>query len=36
VLDLHYVEQHWLGLDLMILARTVPTVVAGRPPVRVA
>ncbi|MFF8844981.1 sugar transferase [Streptomyces sp. NPDC015127] len=36
VLDLHYVEQHWLGLDLMILVRTVPTAVAGRPPVRVA
>ncbi|MDQ1009486.1 lipopolysaccharide/colanic/teichoic acid biosynthesis glycosyltransferase [Streptomyces sp. V4I23] len=36
VLDLHYVEQHWLGLDLMILARTVPTALAGRPPVRVA
>ncbi|MBT2368110.1 sugar transferase [Streptomyces sp. ISL-10] len=36
VLDLHYVEQHWLGLDLMILARTVPAAVAGRPPVRVA
>ncbi|ATW49663.1 sugar transferase [Streptomyces peucetius] len=30
VLDLHYVEQHWLGLDLMILARTVPVAVAGR------
>ncbi|MET9515135.1 sugar transferase [Streptomyces sp. NPDC002994] len=24
VLDLHYVEQHWLGLDLAILARTIP------------
>ncbi|MFP1625824.1 sugar transferase [Streptomyces sp. 5K101] len=36
VLDLHYVEQHWLGLDLKILARTVPAAVAGRPPVRVA
>lgn len=34
VLDLHYVEQHWLGLDLVILARTVPAAVAGRPPVR--
>jgi lipopolysaccharide/colanic/teichoic acid biosynthesis glycosyltransferase len=30
VLDLHYVEQHWLGLDLVILARTVPVAVAGR------
>ncbi|MFF3690132.1 sugar transferase [Streptomyces sp. NPDC002187] len=36
VLDLHYVEQHWLGLDLWILARTVPAAVAGRPAVRVA
>lgn len=36
VLDLHYVEQHWLGLDLLILARTVPAAVAGRRPVRVA
>ncbi|MFF3323500.1 sugar transferase [Streptomyces sp. NPDC002889] len=36
VLDLHYVEQHWLGLDLVILARTVPAAVAGRPVVRVA
>jgi lipopolysaccharide/colanic/teichoic acid biosynthesis glycosyltransferase len=36
VLDLHYVEQHWLGLDLMILARTIPAAVAGRRPVSVA
>lgn len=36
VLDLHYVEQHWLGLDLLILARTVPAAVAGRRPVRAA
>jgi lipopolysaccharide/colanic/teichoic acid biosynthesis glycosyltransferase len=36
VLDLHYVEQHWLGLDLLILARTVPAAVSGRRPVRVA
>ncbi|MCX4824636.1 sugar transferase [Streptomyces sp. NBC_01142] len=36
VLDLHYVEQHWLGLDLLILARTVPAAVAGRRSVRVA
>ncbi|MEU0370014.1 sugar transferase [Streptomyces sp. NPDC006283] len=35
VLDLHYVEQHWLGLDLLILARTVPAVVAGRRPTEV-
>ncbi|MFI9580451.1 sugar transferase [Streptomyces sp. NPDC052236] len=34
VLDLHYVEQHWLGLDLLILARTLRAVIAGRPPVR--
>ncbi|NUK34311.1 sugar transferase [Streptomyces lunaelactis] len=33
VLDLHYVEQHWLGLDLLILARTLPAAVAGRRPV---
>ncbi|MEV6394019.1 sugar transferase [Streptomyces sp. NPDC051907] len=32
VLDLHYVDQHWLGLDLVILARTVPAAVAGRRP----
>ncbi|MFF3288796.1 sugar transferase [Streptomyces sp. NPDC003023] len=36
VLDLHYVEQHWLGLDLAILARTVPVAVAGRRPVHPA
>ncbi|MBT2396024.1 sugar transferase [Streptomyces sp. ISL-100] len=30
VLDLHYVEQHWLGLDLAILARTVPAALAAR------
>ncbi|MET7616142.1 sugar transferase [Streptomyces sp. NPDC005408] len=39
VLDLHYVEQHWLGLDLLILVRTLPTAVAGRRtagPVRLA
>ncbi|MGW3628272.1 sugar transferase [Streptomyces sp. NPDC000880] len=34
VLDLHYVEQHWLGLDLLILARTLPTALAGRRAVR--
>ncbi|MFJ4009095.1 sugar transferase [Streptomyces sp. NPDC090026] len=32
VLDLHYVEQHWLGLDLLILMRTVPAVIRGRRP----
>jgi len=36
VLDLHYVEQHWLGLDLAILARTVPVAVAGRSVVHAA
>jgi lipopolysaccharide/colanic/teichoic acid biosynthesis glycosyltransferase len=36
VLDLHYVEQHWLGLDLVILARTVPVAVAGRRVARAA
>ncbi|WP_405999572.1 sugar transferase [Streptomyces sp. NBC_00829] len=34
VLDLHYVEQHWLGLDLLILVRTLPTAVLGRRAVR--
>jgi lipopolysaccharide/colanic/teichoic acid biosynthesis glycosyltransferase len=34
VLDLHYVEQHWLGLDLLILARTLRAVLTGRPAVR--
>jgi lipopolysaccharide/colanic/teichoic acid biosynthesis glycosyltransferase len=36
VLDLHYVEQHWLGLDLAILARTVPVAVSGRSVVHAA
>ncbi|MFF3396897.1 sugar transferase [Streptomyces sp. NPDC002659] len=39
VLDLHYVEQHWLGLDLLILVRTLPAAIAGRRaarPVRLA
>ncbi|MGR8009297.1 sugar transferase [Streptomyces hypolithicus] len=31
VLDLHYVEQYWLGLDLSILARTIPAALAIRP-----
>ncbi|GAA3373532.1 hypothetical protein GCM10020367_33820 [Streptomyces sannanensis] len=30
VLDLHYVEQCWLGLDLAILARTVPAIARAR------
>ncbi|MFF3458467.1 sugar transferase [Streptomyces sp. NPDC002730] len=34
VLDLHYMEEYWLGLDLLILARTLPAAFAGRPPVR--
>ena len=34
VLDLHYVEQHWLGLDLLILARTLAAAGAPGPPRR--
>ncbi|MFF8957959.1 sugar transferase [Streptomyces sp. NPDC014894] len=34
VLDPHYVAEHWLGLDLMILARTLPAVLRGRTPAR--
>ncbi|MBT2492734.1 sugar transferase [Streptomyces sp. ISL-96] len=30
VLDLHYIEQHWLGLDLAILTRTLPAALATR------
>ncbi|MEN8649561.1 sugar transferase [Streptomyces sp. 21So2-11] len=30
VLDAHYLDHHWLGLDLMILARTVPAALAMR------
>lgn len=30
VLDLHYIEQHWLGLDLAILARTIPAALTTR------
>ncbi|CCA56720.1 MULTISPECIES: sugar transferase [Streptomyces] len=26
LLDLHYVDHHWLGMDLTILARTLPAV----------
>ncbi|MEU6927800.1 sugar transferase [Streptomyces sp. NPDC046385] len=26
LLDLHYVDHHWLGMDLVILARTLPAV----------
>ncbi|MFF8511697.1 sugar transferase [Streptomyces sp. NPDC015492] len=26
LLDLHYVDHHWLGMDLRILARTLPAV----------
>ncbi|MFG2641212.1 sugar transferase [Streptomyces sp. NPDC048370] len=26
LLDLHYVDHHWLGMDLAILARTLPAV----------
>ncbi len=32
VLDTHYIEQHWLGLDLAILARTVPAALAAGGP----
>ncbi|MEW1549637.1 sugar transferase [Streptomyces tsukubensis] len=31
VQDLHYIREHWLGMDLMILARTVSTARRGRP-----
>ncbi|WP_267241588.1 sugar transferase [Streptomyces sp. PR69] len=34
VLDRHYAEQHWLGMDLAILARTVRIAAAGRPEAR--
>lgn len=42
LLDLHYVDHHWLGMDLTILARTLPAVrrrhsaarAAGRTPGR--
>ncbi|MFI6644278.1 sugar transferase [Streptomyces sp. NPDC050504] len=30
LLDLHYVDHHWIGLDLRILARTVPVVLGSR------
>ncbi|MFI8963442.1 sugar transferase [Streptomyces sp. NPDC053493] len=45
LLDLHYVDHHWLGMDLSILARTLPAVrkrhsatraAAGRTPARPA
>ncbi|MEU6619457.1 sugar transferase [Streptomyces litmocidini] len=26
LLDLHYVDHHWLGMDLLVLARTLPAV----------
>ncbi|MFE3323769.1 sugar transferase [Streptomyces sp. NPDC059176] len=28
MLDLHYVEHHWIGLDLAVLLRTIPTLLA--------
>ncbi|MFI9119431.1 sugar transferase [Streptomyces bikiniensis] len=35
LLDLHYVDHHWLGTDLLVLARTLPAVrrrrATGRP-----
>ncbi|MFF7180035.1 sugar transferase [Streptomyces sp. NPDC008121] len=42
LLDLHYVDHHWLGMDLAILARTLPAVRRRRaatgeaPPARLA
>ncbi|MER5890864.1 sugar transferase [Streptomyces sp. NPDC001941] len=30
LLDLHYVDHHWVGMDLAILARTVPAVLTAR------
>ncbi|MFJ3904382.1 sugar transferase [Streptomyces sp. NPDC090025] len=40
LLDLHYVDHHWLGMDLVILARTLPAVrkrrAAARTPVPAA
>ncbi|MER6911287.1 sugar transferase [Streptomyces sp. NPDC000594] len=32
VLDLHYLEEHWLGMDLSILARTALRAIRGRSP----
>ncbi|MQS39055.1 sugar transferase [Streptomyces katsurahamanus] len=32
VLDLHYVQEYWLGLDLLILARTGRMALRGRTP----
>ncbi|MFF0445935.1 sugar transferase [Streptomyces sp. NPDC004609] len=34
VLDAHYVREHWLGMDLAILARTLPATARGRGPRR--
>ncbi|MFI6287247.1 sugar transferase [Streptomyces sp. NPDC051018] len=34
VLDAHYVREHWLGMDLAILARTLPATTRGRGPRR--
>ncbi|WP_328582618.1 sugar transferase [Streptomyces sp. NBC_00370] len=31
LLDQHYVEHHWIGLDLLILARSVPALQLARP-----
>ncbi|MEV6650258.1 sugar transferase [Streptomyces sp. NPDC051219] len=30
LLDLHYIEHHWLGMDLAILVRTVPAALRPR------
>ncbi|MFF5975196.1 sugar transferase [Streptomyces sp. NPDC012769] len=36
LLDLHYVDHHWLGMDLAILARTLPAVRKRRQATRTA
>ncbi|MET9954817.1 sugar transferase [Streptomyces sp. NPDC006339] len=36
LLDLHYVDHHWLGMDLAILARTLPAVRKRRQAARTA
>jgi lipopolysaccharide/colanic/teichoic acid biosynthesis glycosyltransferase len=36
LLDLHYVDHHWLGMDLVILARTLPAVRKRRRSARMA
>jgi len=36
LLDLHYVDHHWLGMDLAVLARTLPAVRRRRQTTRTA